>query len=1040
MPRIFGFDIGSTSIGFAVIDHDHTAETGVILRLGVRIFPEARDPDGTPLNQNRRQKRMVRRQLRRRRTRRRLLNEALRESGFLPAFNSPEWPIVMGMDPYDLRRRGMSGALTAHEFGRALYHLAQRRHFRGRELDELEAEEQSADEKQAKTNRNTNLAALRASGLTLGAWLAERDPKERKRARHFNRAVVQEEFAALWTEQARHHPTLGDTGFRARIEDAIFAQRPVFWRKNTLGNCRFFPGRPLCPKGSWLSQQRRMLERLNNLALATRNLRPLDRDEQNAILQRLQTQATMSWSAIRTALRPLFAARGEVGAEKSIRFNLEISGEKGLLGNPLESKLSKVFGHGWEAHPHRQAIRDAVHEQLWAADYGEIGDQRVVILSEAERLRRREAAAQWFVDEFGVTAEQAEGLKAITFPTGWEPYSADALRAFLPRLEAGVRFGALVNGPEWEDWRNRTFPEREKPTGEVLHRLPSPSNRSPEQRDEQKRIASLRNPTVVRTQNELRKVVNNLIGMFGKPDLIRVELAREVGRSKREREEIGEAHRRQERRRKQAIADLEANGILKPSRETIDKWLLWKESQERCPYTSEQIGFDALFREAQFDVEHIWPRSRSLDNSFGNKTLCRKDVNLEKGNRTPYEYLGHDEDRWQAIQIRLQGMAAVKGGVGMPRGKIRRFLAESLPEDFASRQLNDTGFAARQAVAFLKRLFPDQGPASPVRVQAVTGRVTAQLRKLWSLNNILADDGEKTRADHRHHAIDALTVACTHQGMTQRLSRYWQDKDDQRAKAPHLPPPWPTVRADAEKAVAEIVVSHRVRRKVSGPLHKETTFGDTGEDVKTGSGVYRQFVTRKSIQALSKGELANIRDDAVRAIIRDWVQARGGDPKKAFPPYPRLGDDGPEIRKVRLTGKQQVRLMAPVANGYADLGLNHHIAIYRTPSGGAHFEVVSLFEAARRLRCREQVVRRVREDDSTFVMSLAAGNSLVFANGGKCGIWIVLGAWANGQVVLVRAPDADNATLWRPNPNVILREGGTKVSVDPVGRIRPARE
>ena len=106
MARIFGFDIGTTSIGFAAIDHEPERDTGKILRLGVRVFPEARDPDGTPFNQKRRQKRMVRRQLRRRRLRRRLLNEALHAAGLLPAYGSAEWPKVMTMDPYvDVLRR-----------------------------------------------------------------------------------------------------------------------------------------------------------------------------------------------------------------------------------------------------------------------------------------------------------------------------------------------------------------------------------------------------------------------------------------------------------------------------------------------------------------------------------------------------------------------------------------------------------------------------------------------------------------------------------------------------------------------------------------------------------------------------------------------------------------------------------------------------------------------------------------------------------------------------------------------------------------------
>lgn len=676
-----------------------------------------------------------------------------------------------------------------------------------------------------------------------------------------------------------------------------------------------------------------------------------------------------------------------------------------------------------------------MHGRLWSADYGEIGSQRVVILSDADRKKRRAAAAQSFIDEFGVDEDRAAQLRELAFPTGWEPYSVAALRAFMPHLEAGVRFGALVNGPDWESWRHAAFPNRERPTGEVLDKLPSPA-----MKEERERIAKIRNPTVIRTQNEMRKVTNNLIEMFGKPDRIRVEVARDVGKSKREREEIQSGIRKNEKRRKDATKDLESKGIAEPSRDDVEKWILWKESQERCPYTGDHIGFDALFREGRFEVEHIWPRWRSFDDSARNKTLCRKDVNQEKSNKTPFEAFGHDEDRWAGMKTFLQGMSASKGGVGMQLGKVKRFLAESMPDDFASRQLNDTGYAARQAVAFLKRLWPDVGLEAPVKVEAVTGRATAQLRKLWTLNNILSDDGEKTRADHRHHAVDALTVACTHPGMTNRLSRYWQDRDDPRAQKPTLSPPWDSIRTDAEKAVGDIVVSHRVRKKVSGPLHKETVYGDTGKDITTKTGIYRQFVTRKKVEALSKGELEDIRDDRVRKIVTDWVAARGGDPKKAFPPYPCLGENGPEIRKVRLTTKQQLNLMAPVATGYADLGSNHHIAIYRLPDGKADFEIVSLFEAAGRLSRHVPIVKRIREDGATFVFSLAAGDAVEFPDGEKRGLRIVQSVWSSGVVVTVEHIDADGSTVWRPSAGSLLKTRAKKVSIDPIGRIRSAND
>ena len=166
----------------------------------------------------------------------------------------------------------------------------------------------------------------------------------------------------------------------------------------------------------------------------------------------------------------------------------------------------------------------------------------------------------------------------------------------------------------------------------------------------------------------------------------------------------------------------------------------------------------------------------------------------------------------------------------MSPGKVKRFLAQAIPEDFASRQLNDTGFASRQAIGFLKRLWPDVGVDAPVHVQAVTGRVTTQLRRLWELNNILADDGKKTRADQ-----PASRNRCTRCS----LRPSWPDTEaigllagegQCRGNEATSRCALVGIRADATHAIEEIVVSHRVRKKVSGPLHAEMPLGYTGQD------------------------------------------------------------------------------------------------------------------------------------------------------------------------------------------------------------------
>jgi CRISPR-associated endonuclease Csn1 len=1044
MARIFGFDIGTTSVGWAVVDLIDTVggAGGTLQGMGVRIFPEARDPKGTPLNQERRQKRMLRRQLRRRRARRKGLNELLAEAGLLPQYGSPQWPIIMQTDPLPLRVRGLKEKLDAHELGRALYHLSKRRHFKGRDFTE-EGDPENADEVKARGERETTLAALKASGSTLGEFLAAKSLNERKRGVHALRSTVRSEFDRLVAAQSDHHPILKDAVFRAGLDETIFAQRPVFWRKNTLGECRLVPGAALCPRGSWLSQERRMLEKVNNLALAGGNARPLDEEERAAILSKLRTQASMTWGSIRTALKPLYKSRGETGVERSIRFNMEVvtNSDAGIPGNALEAKLAAIFGDDWTTHLNRDKIRDQVHDRLWECDYGEIGTQRVVIRDEAERKSRRAAAVESFVHDFAIAHDEAAALGALSFPAGWEPFSTEALRRFMPKLEKGIRFGTLLTGAEWEGWRAKHFPRRLVPTGEILDRLPTPTNEA-----ERKRQASLRNPTVVRVQNELRKVVNNLIGVYGRPALIRIELAREVGKSKREREEMSKGIRGKELNRRKAATDLKSKGIVQPSRADVEKWMLWQECGKFDFYSGRPISFDDLFGNAEFDVEHIWPRWKSMDNSAGNKTLCLKKLNHRKSNRTPFEAFEKDAD-WPAMKERV--WKAVKEG-RMSAGKARRFCRETpLDDGFVARQLVDTGYAARQATAFLKRLWPDLGPNAPVTVQAVSGRVTAQLRRLWKLNNILSDDGEKTREDHRHHAVDALVVACTHPGLTNRLSTYWQACDASIGRVPEILPPWPTIRDDAEKVVKDIVVSHRVRRKVSGPLNKGTVYGDTKQDVQgRGRVIYRKFVTRWKVEELTKNDLESddiICDPAVRQLLRDWVEAHGGDPKKAFTSYPHLGGNGgAEVRKVRVHIRRQQELMASVANGFVEVGLNHHIAVYRSSAGKPEFEVVSLQEAARRLSRREPIVRRNRGAGSTFMMSLAPGDTIRFAL--KAGMpeteWVVQKVASKGQVSLLRLTDASptEQSLFEPKVGGLLARNLVKLSVDPIGRIRPASD
>ena len=241
--------------------------------------------------------------------------------------------------------------------------------------------------------------------------------------------------------------------------------------------------------------------------------------------------------------------------------------------------------------------------------------------------------------------------------------------------------------------------------------------------------------------------------------------------------------------------------------------------------------------------------------------------------------------------------------------------------------------------------------------------------------------------------------------------------------------------ADARTALSEVVVSHRTSRKVSGLLHRETVYGDTGEEETRRGSTYRTFVTRKPVDALTARERnTETRDAGVARLVRAWAD-RQGDEETA----PTLGS-GREVRRIRLRKQMRPDLMARVGTGYAELHNNHHLAVYRYADGRACHEVVSLLEAARRVARGEPVVRRARADGAEFVMSLAIGEALQLVRDGVRGVRVVKSVWGNGQLVVVDHDDAAGATRFTPGANTLVSNGARKVAVDPIGRVRDAND
>jgi len=258
--------------------------------------------------------------------------------------------------------------------------------------------------------------------------------------------------------------------------------------------------------------------------------------------------------------------------------------------------------------------------------------------------------------------------------------------------------------------------------------------------DKLDKIENLRNPIVQQGINETRRLVNTLLLQYGKFDRIQIELGRDLKNSKTGRQELTRKIYDNTLKNDEAKKMLTEFG-LKHDRDNIHKVLLYKEMQERgvvtiCPYTNKSMNInDVLGRENKFQIEHIIPKSISLDDSFANKTLCDAKFNGLKGNLTPYQFYLKNPDinlwggakTWDEIEHRAYSI--------LPYPKAKRFTSKIKIEDadiksgFIERQLNDTRYISRKTKEIMSQICSD--------VRVLPGGLTSELRHLWGLNNIL---------------------------------------------------------------------------------------------------------------------------------------------------------------------------------------------------------------------------------------------------------------------------------------------------------------
>jgi CRISPR-associated endonuclease Csn1 len=992
MQYSLGLDIGSSSVGWALLT-DHS-----IIRAGVRVFPEGvdRDTKGLEVSRNaaRREARGARRIKSRRAQRRHKLVAILREAGFLPKEDS-QLKALLRTEPYSLRARGLDNQLDKFEFGRVLYHINLRRGFKSNRKSDKAKDgivNKSATELQKKIDES--------NCRTIGEYFSTLDPHEQQLRGHYTfRSMYEKEFDLLWAKQSEFYPDTLKDDLRKRIRDeTIFFQRPLKPSDELIGDCELETGEKRCPRGDWYARRFRILQTVNNLKLRqpTGQEDELNADQRKSVLEDLESKGKITFCNLRKKL----------GLLETQKFNFEPETGNG-------GKKAKDYLEG-------DAFSEAMTKpKLFGKKWMDIPTESKVLLNEAVVELDDDALREFAAKEHGFDREQCEMLMKVSLPQSYMSYSRKAIIKLLPPMEQGLRTDEAVRKIYGE--RNKGAQTRGSLDFDLL--------------------PDLRNPLVARALHEVRKVVNAIIREHGKPAQIYLEMARDLKNSRSKREEIQKQIWDKERENAETRTRLiEDANIEKPSRDDVTKYKLWQECGRMCPYTGKAIGLHEIFGEHPvFQVEHILPYSRSLDDSFANKTLCHEDENRRKGNKTPYEFYGIDEGLLKRIAI-------------LPYGKRRKFTQEKIELDKCiERQLNDTRYICRETSAYLKTL--------GVNVMGTRGEATFALRQQWGLNTVLNGLNIKNRDDHRHHAIDAVVTALTRPEHLRKLAETRFGGTRQKFEEP-----WPEFRRQVEEMVNAINISHRVTKKVSGQLHEETSYGITSRVDEKQQPFYAY---RKPLEALTPAMVEKIIDPVVRGIVRDRLKEFGLDSENGSARISREVWKEPlymksvngvkvPIKKVRIQDvfNNLIPVRDPEGRPYRAVasGNNHHVEIFEYTDDKKQVRrdgrIVSLFEASRRLKNGEPVVRREHGPGRKFVCSLARNEMFMLniENGTTMPHRVQKITQSDESISIILRPhtyagqvkDTDKPPLiQRRSPNTLK---GYKINVDPLGKIWAAND
>lgn len=785
-----GFDIGIGSVGWSVLEHDANEEPIRIVDMGVRIFDVAEMPkDGESTASVRRGFRGVRRRRRRKQNRLQMMRSLIKEQFGIKEID------FCGEDIYQLRYRALSEKVSDNDLARILVFFANHRGYRSTRKSEATSKDKETGK--MLSGVKSNLKIMEEKGYRTYAEMVCKESKYREeiggnvflKVRNSSGnyentpqrdKLIEELVLILETQQKLGNKRITNDfieRFRSTDSEAeklnlLWYQRPFdlgpdrqinqkgqfqYSAKFNVGNCTFEKNEKRAPKASYTFEYFSTLQKINSLRiLSNEGDRNLSNEERNRLLEKAMSSKKVTFAQIRRLVGNMkeddtfnFCKYKNKKAKRKNDSDDSTKESKDIQDSPnniiKDSEESKFLGSEKSI-----SIKEAVSSRKISND--EI-DEIALILS----MNKNDSAVEKELKsckEIGpLTSTDIDNIQKLDFSM-FGHLSQKAMKKIIPYMEKGHRYDESV-GMAGYNFNDQSGTKTKYLKGEEI----------------KEQIGDIGSPVVRRAVNQTVRVLNAIIKQYGSPQRVNIELAREMSKTRKERDQIEKQNEENKKKNELAFIQIKENyGIVSPKPFDILKYRLYNEQGGKCAYSQKTINPYDLFIENTVQVDHAIPRSRGLDDSFNNKVLVLTAENQNKGNQTPYEFLSKMEGRWESFLDFCESHYSYNKAKKQKITKMRWTREDE--EEFTSKNLNDTKYMSRFMLNLLQNnlLFAPSKSFEKKPVMAVNGKITAYMRKCWGLHKV-REDGDL------HHCVDACVISCVSDKMIQTISRFEKYKD-----------------------------------------------------------------------------------------------------------------------------------------------------------------------------------------------------------------------------------------------------------------------